>query len=194
MIRRTIFILFLVVLLCAFSNWKQFKANARSTLQSVFGSQEPKAVPETELTPLPIAANRETDSHASIEQLLNEAQSILDDRQRVPAEDLHRQLRKWKDDGNTESRKRLQVVDLALTNARRELQNAQHEVATLEKQTADEYKNIDRSDITLSERRKRVLALEADHGRKAAALKAKVQLLEEQIARVQSMRDQFVKH
>lgn len=186
MIRKALFLLFLVVLLCAASDWRRFKERARPALQPLIDWTQREGEPGSGETELPSGPDLKSRQDSPAEYLLREPEmgAGFGTGPRFPTGDI---LENREDSHG----QRIAAVDTALQRAQLEADRTERAIRQLEQATKFELDKLNKGTLTWSERRKRTLTIETESRRDLSALEAKRDLWQREAEKIQAMRNRL---
>jgi hypothetical protein len=126
-----------------------------------------------------------------VDELLAEARRLGQPRENPDPMTLQEQLRSWQNGDGIARERRLETVDAALAQVRRELQQTVAVIQRIETETAAAYAELKRADLPRLTRESRVLELESSHRNKVQIHEERRRLLEAEVARIQAMKDRL---
>ena len=189
--RRTVLILFWILVLCIAADWKQFRDDARPALQPLV------AWSERQLDDAPTSHNVSTDVSSVLRPVSESSlpgfrQEVSRLRSEDATDDLHRRVAEWRlEDLGGASRKRY-AHDISLVRVRTELEQVQHEIQRLQDESARRYELLGAESLRPSDRKTRILQLDTDFKQKLKPLEDRRDRLQAEIERIADGRERLV--
>ncbi len=191
MFRKTLFILFIVFGLWVVADWRRSTDDTCPTIQPIVDLTQDSEECEWHEIVLSPRGELKAETQASLDKALDKAKRLLD-AIRQPEVDRPRPRLGDQEVGAEDAiENRLQTIDAALVRARREVQQVETDIRSIEQETAARREEIHDSKLPSSTRCSRLVELEASHRQEVRVLEDRRDSLFGEIERIQAMRDRL---